>query len=144
MNVAVSEAFSPRCTPAGLCAEYFSMNDQTLYEVLQSTSECIYPAELGEAMVHIDSTDCDGDTPLHVLIWRRDTAGALLLIENGAPIDAAGDMGETPLHTAISKKDMKVIDALIKAGARTDIVSEFGKTAVERASEEGVTLFQST
>jgi hypothetical protein len=26
--------------------------------------------------------DCDGETPLHVLIWRGDAEGALLLIEN--------------------------------------------------------------
>ena len=116
------------------------MADRTLNEVLQSTSDCLYPAEIGEAKVDIESTDCDGDTPLHVLIWRGDTAGALKLIENGAPIDAVGDMGETPLHAAISKKDMKVIDALIKAGAKTDIVSEFGKTALDRASDEGITL----
>jgi ankyrin repeat protein len=120
------------------------MENQTLKEVLQSTSDCLFPAELGKAEVHIDSTGCDGDTPLHVLIWRGDTAGALLLIENGAPIDVAGDMGETPLHAAISKKDRKVINALIKAGAKTDIVSEFGKTALERAFEEGITPIRTT
>ena len=118
------------------------MDNRTLYEVLQSTSDCLYPAELGEAKVRIDNTGCDGDTPLHVLIWRGDTAGAVLLIENGAPVDAAGDMGETPLHAAISKKDMATIDALIKAGARTDIVSEFGKTALEKASSEGIFLIE--
>ena len=120
------------------------MADRTLSEVLKSTSDCLFPADLGEATVYIDSTDCDGDTPLHVLIWRGDTTGALLLIENGAPINAVGDMGETPLHAAISMKDMKVIDALIKAGARTDIVSEFGKTAIEKAADQGITLGHST
>lgn len=120
------------------------MDNRTLYEVLQSTSDCLFPAELGEAPVYIDSTDCDGDTPLHVLIWRGDTAGALLLIENGAPINAVGDMGETPLHAAITRSNMKVIAALVKSGARTDIVSEFGKTALERAAEEGITLPRST
>jgi len=120
------------------------MTDRTLFEVLQSTSDCLFPENTGEAKVYIDSTDCDGDTPLHVLIWRGDTAGALLLIKNGAPIDAVGDLGETPLHAAISKKDMKIIGALIKSGARTDIVSEFGKTALDRTFEEGVPLLPDT
>ena len=77
------------------------MEDRTLNEVLRSKSDNLFPAELGEAPVYIDSTDCDGDTPLHVLIWRGDTDGALLLIKHGAPINAIGDMGETPLHIAI-------------------------------------------
>ena len=117
------------------------MAEKPLKAVLQSTSDVLFPAELGEAEVHINSTDCDGDTPLHVLIRRNDTAGALMLIENGAPVNAAGDMGETPLHVAVSNKNMTVIDALIKRGARTDIVNEFSKTALERAIEEGITLF---
>ena len=120
------------------------MVDQTLQKVLQSTSDCLFPEEIGEVKVEIDSTGSGGDTPLHVLIWRGDTAGALLLIENGAPIDAVGDMGETPLHAAISNKDVEVINALIKSGARTDIISEFGKTALDRASEEGITLLRGT
>ena len=116
------------------------MTNTTLKAVLQSTSDSLFPAKLGDAEVQIDSTDCDGDTPLHVLIWRNDTVGALMLIENGAPLNAAGDMGETPLHAAVSTKNMPIIHALIKAGARTDIKSEFGKTALENASEKGIAL----
>ena len=100
----------------------------------------MFPAELGEAEVKIDSVGLDGDTPLHVLIWRKDTEGAKKLIENGAPINAPGDMGETPLHLAISNNETAVIEALIKAGARTDIASEFGKTALDRAKEQCIDL----
>ena len=117
---------------------------RTLVELLQSTSESLFPAELGEAKVKIDSTDCDGDTPLHVLIWRGDTEGAILLIASGAPIDAVGDMGETPLHVAISKKNTRVISALMGAGARTDIVSEFGETATEKAAKLGIRIKRNT
>ena len=49
---------------------------RTLEEVLLSTSEHLFPDQLGEAKVTIDSADCDGDTPLHVLIWRGDVEGA--------------------------------------------------------------------
>lgn len=117
---------------------------RTIDEVLQSTSDSLFPAQLGETKVCIDSADCDGDTPLHVLIWREDTAGALLLIENGAPIDAVGDMGETPLHVALSKNNGKVINALLKAGARTDIVSEFGETALDKAAKHGIHVEENT
>jgi len=116
------------------------MVTRTLKDVLQSTSDCIYPEELGEADVQLGSTDADGDTPLHVLIWRGDTEGALLLLENGAPVNAIGDMGETPLHVAISKKNIELIKALLAAGAKTDIVSEFGKTARQKANEAGIQI----
>ncbi|MEJ2158453.1 MAG: ankyrin repeat domain-containing protein [Desulfobacteraceae bacterium] len=116
------------------------MSNRQLEEILQSTSDTLFPADLGEAKVKIDSVGMDGDTALHVLIWRKDTKGALKLIENGAPLNAAGDMGETPLHLAILKNDIEVIKALLKAGARTDIISEFGKTAHDRAKEQGIDL----
>lgn len=117
---------------------------RTLEKVLQSTSESLFPADLGAVKVKIDSTDCDGDTPLHVLIWRGDTQGAILLIKSGAPIDAIGDMGETPLHVAISKKNTRVISALIGAGARTNIVSRFGETAIEKAAKRGIPIKPNT
>lgn len=128
----------------GIEREELMTAKRTLKEVLQSTSESLFPAELGKAKVKIDSTDCDGDTPLHVLIWRGDTEGAILLIASGAPIDVIGDMGETPLHVAISKNDTRAISALIEAGARTDIVSEFGETAMEKAAKRGISIKRNT
>ena len=116
--------------------------DRTVEDVLQSTSECLYPAEMGERAVNFASADCDGDTALHVLIWRSDTSGALLLIENGANVNAIGDMGETPLHVAIRKDNRALIRALMAAGAETDIVSEFGSTARVLAAEKGIDLSQ--
>jgi uncharacterized protein len=116
------------------------MSDRSIEEILQSTSDCLFPDELGQTRVHIDSTDGDGDTPLHVLIGRDDTEAALCLIAGGAPIDAAGDMGETPLHVAISRKNTKVIKALLEAGAKTDCISEFGQTAKAKAIQYGVEL----
>lgn len=114
---------------------------RSLEEVLQSTSDTLFPAELGARIVSINSADCDGDTPLHVLIWRNDSSGALLLISHGANVNAVGDMGETPLHIAIRKNNQAVIGALLQAGARTDVVSEFGKTPLSEAQEKGITLY---
>lgn len=115
-------------------------NDRSLEEVLQSTSDCLFPAELDERRITVDSVGCDGDTPLHVLVWRADNAGAMLLIANGAEVNAVGEMGETPLHIAITQNNTVLIDALLQAGARTDVVSEFGKSSLDEAKMRGVKL----
>jgi ankyrin repeat protein len=108
--------------------------------VLQSTSDSLFPADLGARKVAIDSRGADGDTPLHVLIWRGDRRGALCLIACGAPLDAPGDMAETPLHLALRRGDRVLIDALLQAGAATDRVSEWGETAVQLAARKGLSL----
>jgi ankyrin repeat protein len=96
---------------------------RTLQEVLQSTSDVLFPAELG-------------DTALHVLVWRKDRYGVHLLIEAGADVNAVGEMGETPLHAAVTQKEVHIIESLLKAGAKSDIRSEFG-TASEYAKRIG-------
>jgi uncharacterized protein len=110
---------------------------RTLKEVLQSTSDVLFPADLGEKCIEIDSHDLDGDTPLHVMAWRDDLEGVEMLIRAGANVNAVGDMGETPLHVAISKQNPAMVQALLKAGARDDIRSEFGMTPREKALREG-------
>ena len=62
---------------------------QSLAEILASCSDTLFPAEMGKAVVKIDSQDCDGDTPLHVMLWRDDTYGAKCLIDAGAPMRTA-------------------------------------------------------
>jgi ankyrin repeat protein len=109
----------------------------TLAEILASTSDTLFPAELGRKSVTIDSRDCDGDTPLHVMVRRKDRHAVRLLLAAGADVDATGDMGETPLHVAVSVEDAEIIEALLEAGARTNIRSEFGDTAAERAAKKG-------
>ena len=107
----------------------------TLEEILASTSDVIFPAELGGHPVAIDSTDCDGDTPLHVMVRRKDRYAVNQLIQAGANVDAVGDMSETPLHVAVGQGDLPIIEALLKAGAKTNIRSEFNETAAERAEK---------
>jgi len=113
---------------------------ESLEDVLQSTSESLFPAEMGSKKVGINSCDCQGDTPLHILISRGNVAGALLVIESGANVDAVGDMGETPLHLAVRSKNYNLIAALINKGANRNIVSEFGKSPVDEAKEIGIKL----
>lgn len=111
---------------------------RTLAEVLVSVSDVLFPEDLGERPVALDSRGSDGDTPLHVLAWRRDAVGAGLLIAAGAAVNVAGDMGDTPLHVAIRQRDRPLAALLVRAGARTDIRSEFGDTATELAARKGV------
>lgn len=100
----------------------------------------MFPDQLGQAKVSLNSKKISGDTPLHVFIWGDETENALLLIDSGADVNAVGDMGETPLHAALHQHNERVITTLLNANARTDIVSEFGKTALDLAKEIGIKL----
>ncbi|HVR69056.1 MAG TPA: ankyrin repeat domain-containing protein [Verrucomicrobiae bacterium] len=106
---------------------------RTLAEILESTSDVLFPQGMGEENVEIDSRDTSGDTPLHVMAWRNDRYGVKLLIEAGADVNAIGDMGETPLHVAVRKGNTAIVDALLRAGSDPNIRSEFDKTPQEIA-----------
>ena len=110
---------------------------RTVGYILASTSDVLFPAALGEASVTVDSADCDGDTPLHVMVWRNDLHAVQSLLRAGADVNAVGDMGETPLHVAVGQANIAIIAALLNAGARTDMRSEFDETAFERALKKG-------
>lgn len=110
---------------------------RTLEEILASTSDVLFPAEFGKAPVTIHSADCDGDTPLHVVVWRNDLHAVQMLLEAGANVNAIGDMSETPLHVAIRQESITIVEALLNAGARTDLRSEFDETAAEYAIKKG-------
>ena len=109
----------------------------TLEEILASTSDVLFPAEMGEKIVSISSTDCDGDTPLHVMVWRNDAYAVKVLIEAGANPNAIGDMGETPLHVAVGQENVTIAETLLQAGAKTNIQSEFNETAQKKAIRKG-------
>jgi ankyrin repeat protein len=63
-----------------------------------------------------------GVTPLLSLLGNKGTdekgvAGALLLIQRGADVNAATERGETPLRTAVAKSTIEVVRALLDKGA---------------------------
>lgn len=109
---------------------------RTVEEILQSTSETLFPSNLGRRRVAIDSHDNEGDTALHVLLWREDFGEAMALIEAGADPNAIGDMGETPLHVAIRKGAVDVVEMLLAAGADPEVRSEFGESPRQIAAAE--------
>jgi uncharacterized protein len=112
----------------------------SLDEILASCSEVLFPADLGRKVVHVHSTDSDGDTPLHVIVRRGDAHAARILIAAGADVNAVGDMGETPLHLAVRMGLEPIVAALLQAGADPDLRSEFGVTPRERAASKGAGL----
>ena len=115
---------------------------RSLEEVLQSVSDVLFPQEIGEAPVAIDSRSIEGDTPLHVMAWRKDVAGARILVAAGADVDAIGDMDETPLHVAIGQEDIEMVELLLGSGASVTLRSEFGSTALEEADAKGGVMQQ--
>jgi ankyrin repeat protein len=111
--------------------------ERSLEEMLQSTSEILFPADMGERIVTLDSKDVCGDTPLHVVTWRSDRVAVRAFIEAGAEIDAVGDMGQTALHVAVMREDEFLVELLLKAGADPNLRSEFGDTPLELAERKG-------
>lgn len=114
---------------------------RSLQQVLQECSGVLFPADLGERAVDIDTVGYDGDTPLHVMAWRNDVEAVRILIGAGADVNAKGEMDETPLHIAVHQENRAMIRALLEAGARDDIRSEFGDTPRERAGGDLLALF---
>ncbi len=114
----------------------------TLDEVLQSAAESLFPLEVGEKQVTVESRDSEGDTPLHVMAWRKDVESAHILLLGGADVNAIGDMDQTPLHVAIMQGDIEMVKLLLKAGAITSVRSSFGKTAFEEAASKGGAIWQ--
>ncbi len=113
---------------------------ESLEEILASVSENLFPDKMGAAKVAIDSVDCDGDTPLHILVGRPNRYAVRLLLENGADPNALGDMGETPLHKAVSMEEPDIVRMLLDGGADPDIDCEFGDTPRQRAKARSIEL----
>ena len=105
-----------------------SETNRSLEEILAICSDVLVFNDDGDTPISIDSCGPDGDTPLHVMAWRKDLAALKVLIKAGANVNATGDMSETPLHVAIRMQRLEMVKELLKAGAVTDVVSEFGES----------------
>ena len=108
----------------------------SLEQLLQSTAQALFPDD-ASAVVTLDSRAEDGDSPLHVLLWRKDVEGVRMLVDAGADVDAAGDLDETPLHVAVRHGLADAVACLLQAGADPDVPCVFGDTARERAQRHG-------
>jgi len=112
-------------------------SSRNLEQLLQETVDTLFPAGNAPTPLSVRMADSEGDTPLHVYLWRNDGWAVKTLLDAGADPNAVGDMGETPLHVAARKASAETLAALVAAGAREGAVSEFGQTPAQLAEEMG-------
>ncbi|KXZ44533.1 hypothetical protein GPECTOR_66g261 [Gonium pectorale] len=78
-------------------------------------------------------------TPLHLACLDGDLARVEQLLQQGAPVDAAGKHGHTPLHCACAGGHVDVVELLISRGASLAHPDEDGDTPLHHASHDGQT-----
>ncbi|SPJ71723.1 related to ankyrin [Fusarium torulosum] len=75
--------------------------------------------------IGIDTTNREGETPLHVAAKKGCTPLARTLIMHGADIEVKDSVASTPLVQAMVHERDEMVDFLISQGADTAIVHEF-------------------
>ena len=60
-----------------------------------------------------------------------------LLVEAGAPVNAAQHLGWTPLHEAVNRNDLEMTRFLLAHGADARLQNEEGKSAIGLAADKG-------
>jgi ankyrin repeat protein len=65
----------------------------------------------------INANDADGDTPLHLALYRNNMPLAFLLINEGADPDVLNRLKLPPLFFAATKKMNDLVQAMLNAGA---------------------------
>jgi ankyrin repeat protein len=106
---------------------------RTVDALLRDIADVMFPGEDPPPPITPTTTSPEGDTPLHVYLWRNDEAAVETLLANGGDANAVGDMGETPLHVAVRQGSARIVALLLAAGADERVVSEFGQTPLALA-----------
>ncbi|KAF3196038.1 hypothetical protein TWF225_000389 [Orbilia oligospora] len=110
-------------------------------ELLRSASEKgredVLELLLGTGHIDIDSRDRGGRTALMESVRWGHYRVALLLINNGANIEAAADDGWTPLTRAAQRGDEKMIQLLLESNANIEAADSKGRTPLIHATIEG-------
>ena len=101
-------------------------------------------ARIGRNTAHFDSLGPPptvneyggwGDPPLTITVTWNEPKTTQLLIDNGAEVNARGDLGETALHKAVGMGRTEIVRVLLKNGADPRIESLTGTTAFDYAHE---------
>lgn len=75
-----------------------------------------------------------GDTPLHIVVARRDLTWMQFLIAKGANVNARNNKGETPLQLASNFGFSDGAELLVKLGAKVDEPNATGETPLIAAT----------
>jgi len=83
---------------------------------------------------NVNSTNKQGETPLHAAASANQSQVAMLLIQKGANVNSTTTGGWTPLHTAARFGASQVVTLLIAKGANVSAVNADGRTPEALAS----------
>ena len=83
---------------------------------------------------NVNSTNKQGETPLHAASSANQSKVAMLLIQKGANVNSTTTGGWTPLHTAARFGASQVVTLLISKGANVTAVNADGRTPEALAS----------
>ena len=77
---------------------------------------------------NVNSTNKQGETPLHAAASANQSQVASLLIQKGANVNSTTTGGWTPLHTAARFKATQVLTLLMSKGANVNAMNADGRT----------------
>lgn len=69
-----------------------------------------------------------GDTPLHIAAINGNLRAIVLLLAEGAELNARGEGGMTPLHYAVQMQQVEAIKILLEHSADYTVTDDFGDT----------------
>ena len=88
--------------------------------------------------VDVNTTDQDGNTPLHMAVLGGHTNCVGLLIEKEANVDAVNAAGNTLLHLAVTTAPPACVRLLLEAGAPVNSRNNSGDTPLDYAIDQTV------
>lgn len=112
-------------------------DDNDIWTAIESGNVCLVKVMLKKDHELIQSTDQDGNTPLHTAARFNEMNAAKLLIDSGAEVECTNRYDQTPLHWAAAGDSRKTAELLITRGARINAQDVNGYTPLHRAVENG-------
>ena len=111
---------------------------ETLYLLIDKTIEASNEqVESKSTVAPIDLVDKYGDTALHYAVSRTNSRGAVILLEQGADVNAINNQKLSPLHMAAKNGDLHILEVLLSYNADLSLRDEDGSSPLHIAAKEG-------